>query len=229
MNCNCGGGRPSLGSSSPRPVRRRRVGHRRLDVADEALVVDGKAGVDLDHGPASCDRVTDLVVPQLVSRSLRVEVPDVSGRRTLLVSSLDEVTVAAAEHFDNRARKTAELDRSKAPGEHAVQDGAHRRRLCECVEHGERRPSESPRLLDVGDAERVIKASLIVSFASSGRARRTARIGARVDFPLAGGPDTTTKDRGAAISQHSARGLAGHGPTPRHLGTARGAQVTPAA
>ena len=31
----------------------------------------------------------------------------------------------------------------------------------------------------------------MVSFATSGRARHLARAGARVDLPLAGGPDTT--------------------------------------
>ena len=39
----------------------------------------------------------------------------------------------------------------------------------------------------------VINASLIVSFAMSGSRSRAAISGATVDFPLAGGPDTTTK------------------------------------
>lgn len=115
-----------------------------------------------------------------------------TGTRPSSIPVMCHHPIASAKDFDQHARELSQTVRGHRPVEVALKDRANRRRCCDSQHGSNRRPTELPRGLDVGTGNVVNSAALIASLAMRGSRRFSARAGGNVDYPVAGGPDTTT-------------------------------------
>ncbi len=149
-------------------------------------------GVDLEDGPPPGDRLGDLVVPELLDAAIGVEVPGVAGARPRSVPRPGNGSVTAAEDLDDhsgrRRRRSTVTERWKLLSRTAPIGDAEATASSAAT-------AACPSWLDAsmsGTGSTDMRASLIVSLATSSSMSSVASTAASVDLPLAGAPDTMT-------------------------------------